>query len=418
MSAHPISVRRVGQLANSSASGDQVAEMAPSEPQPSDENCSNNLIHTDKSGGHDATSDEARTCNQDINAGVLPDGVVEDESFSDLPGRLVKYARQTSDAFEFGTWLKNSRGSKRLKAIAHRVSVCGSYLVFHRYFQRDVLKLADADFCCMAMLCPFCAGRRAVHHLQNTVPKLRHVLAGDKSLTPYLLTITIKDEQHCADMYKRIKALWSTVLEIRGEAVRRKRGFSCWAFLSGGVMSFEVKRGSGSGLWHIHGHAVVCGPVGLDPVVFKAAWSQLVGYKAQLDLRPLDSTMRLVTDPDSDETKKAVAKDLMEVFKYALKFNALTYEDRREAFEKLQGRRMISGFGSFYGLKLEDEFADDLSDLKSEPYVRMVFNAICGSEGRQYGLTRSHRVTPGQEGEGIDMEIGEPALSFPDEDFS
>lgn len=424
MSAHPISVARNGQLANSSSPVLQVVgEPLPQGPD-GGKNASLFLIHTNKSGGRNANDSDATTYNQDKKVIENQDGAAEKEGIAALPERLEKYARQTSDAAQFGAWLADlkssnrQKSSRRLKEIGHRVASCGSHLVFHDYYRRDLVKLAMANNCCMAMLCPFCAGRRAVRHLQNTIPKLRHVLASEKTLVPYLLTITIKDEPGCREMYSRIKALWSKVIEIRRESRSGKRAFSCWGNLAGGVMSFEVKRGSGSGLWHIHGHAVVCGPAGLQQHDFQSAWSDLVGYWAQLDLRPLNSSTRLQLDPDSAETEQAVAKDLMEVFKYALKFNAMTFEDRREAFEKLQGKRMVSAFGAFYGVKLEDEFVDDLEALELEPYIRMVYAAIGGGESRSYSLTRSHRVTPGQESEVIDQQAGQPVVEFSDGDFA
>jgi hypothetical protein len=115
--------------------------------------------------------------------------------------------------------------------------------------------------------------------------------------------------------------------------------------------------------------------------------------------------MRLELDPESAETEKAVAEDLMEVFKYALKFNAMTFEDRREAFEKLQGKRMVSAFGAFYGIKLEDEFGDDLEALEMEPYIRLVYAAIGIGADRAYRLKKSEQIEPAENGVGV-VEVG------------
>lgn len=413
--AHPISVSRTGQLPNSGAADRSSVDGASLGPLGVGENRSLFLIHTNKSGGRSANADDKKTYDQDKTARDFRDGAAENEGISALPERLEKYARQTEDALKFGSWLTGAKGSKRIKAIGHRVASCGSHLVFHDYYRRDLVKLAMANNCCMAMLCPFCAGRRAIRHLQNTIPKLRHVLASEQGLVPYLLTITIRDEDGCADMYRKIKALWSKVIEIRRESLKGKRAGVCWGKLAGGVMSFEVKRGSGSGLWHIHGHALVCGAAGLSPREFQEGWSDLVGYWAQLDLRPLNSSLRLQLDPDSQETEQAVAKDLMEVFKYALKFNAMTFEDRREAFEKLQGKRMVSAFGAFYGVKLEDDYLDDLEGLDMEPYIRLVYAAIAGPVERSYQLRKSERVCPGEDGDETIL-IGTDANELPSVD--
>jgi hypothetical protein len=384
---HPTSATLGGQIAN--ISGDLAPPF---------------LIHTAKAGGRSASADRIQGYNQDSQSeseiGLVREAdqePVQAEGLDALPERLEKYARQTADSAAFGRWLGSQVGWKRYQPIGRRVACCGSHLVFHDYYRRDLVKLIAANNCCVALLCPFCAGRRAVRHLQNTIPKLRHVLAGDRKLTPYLLTITIRDEPGCRDMFQRIRALWSKCIAMRREARAGKRARCAWGKLEGGVMSFEVKRGSGSGLWHIHGHAVVVGREGLTNHEFQSAWSDLVGYWAQCDLRPLKSAAQLELAPESPVTDKAIAKDLMEVFKYALKFNAMDFPDRFQAFRDLQGERLVRAFGVFRGLKLEDEFFDDAVGLEAEPYLRLVYAAIGGAEKRKYVLRRSQRVLPGWE---------------------
>lgn len=365
------------------------------------------LIHTAKAGGWVASPSAPSACDEKKSRHVSPfidctcdEQAREDEASKNLPSRLEKYARQTADAVKFGNWLVDQgKRWERYRPIGRRVASCGSHLVFHDYYDANKVKLVDANNCCAALLCPFCAGRRAVNHLRNTIPKLRAVLKEGAGLVPYLLTITIKDEARCRDMYHKLRGLWSKVIQLRREARKGKRVANAWGKIEGGIMSFEVKRGSGSGLWHIHGHALVVGPPGLVGHEFQLAWSEVVGYWAQADLRSLSCSPLLAVDPDSAETEKVLAKDLMEVFKYALKFNAMTFDDRFQAYRDLVGERLVRSFGAMRGVVLEDEFTDDITDLANQPYYRLVYAAMSTPTGdRGYALRRSQRFE-GVEGE-------------------
>lgn len=378
------------------------------------------LIHTNKARGQDANPFQETIKNQDImsesETGVVgqnDDDPVEFEGIDALPGRLEKYARQTQDAHDFGRWLAGKSGWKRYQPIGRRVATCGSHLVFHDYFRRDLVKLAEANNCCTAMLCPFCAGRRAVRHLQNTVPKIKLVLSEQTDLVPYLFTVTIRDEADLRKMYQTLRGLWSKVVKMRRETKCGNRS-SCWGKFEGGVMSFEVKRGSGSGLWHVHGHAVILAPAGLDPHEFQSAWSDLCGYWAQANLKPLTSADLLKSEPQADATDKALAKDLMEVFKYALKFNAMSFDDRFQAYRELSGQRLVRAFGALWGLKFEDEFLDDCSDMDNEPYIKLVYRALCSDTGRKYTLQSTERVDT-EQNESMEVCVGQDVSEWLDE---
>lgn len=359
------------------------------------------LIHRSKVGGFGVAADAERVCDEPrISVSDLkPEtGSVDSEHLGALPDRLERYARQTEDAAFFGQWMQGHSASRREKRVGAVVAGCGSWLMFHDYYELHRVKLASADFCNSHLLCPFCCGRRASRNLQGAVPKVRQVLrSSGGSLTPYLLTVTLRDEVHCRSMFLHLAKSWGRAIELRRESRARKRAHNVWAELDGGVMSFETKRGSGSGLWHIHGHAVVLAPAGLTKGEIQAAWSDVVGYWAQADLRELRSAYILREEPGSPDAEQWLAEDLMEVFKYSLKFNAMTFDDRLEAYRALGGQRMVRAFGSLWGLKLDVDLVDDLSEFEGVPYRELVYRAIGCPGERYYNPVRCTRICPGAE---------------------
>lgn len=372
------------------------------------------LIHTNKSGGRCGSLNTVTpSVNKDASS-VIPNSEAENlqepDGIFSLPRRLDRYAGKVSRSIQMGQWIASQARWKNWHPVGRRVAACGSYLQFHEYFRKDAIRLIAANNCCNALLCPFCAGLRGARHLKKAIQKIRAVMTDGAKLVPYLWTVTIKDESGCKAMYKRLRGLIGKVLQMRRDSFKANRVASAWAGFDGGIISVEVKKGKNSKQWHLHAHAIILGASGLDPVTFQRAWSDLVGYWAQSDLQPLRCTEQLLADRDSPETEAALAKDLQEVFKYAVKCSDMDPEDNFEAFRELQGQRLIRTFGSLYGLKLaDDDVVDTVDDLEGEPYRDLWFNLISGPTGRYYKLIRTQEIQPGPDGhEVVDVSSDDP----------
>jgi hypothetical protein len=394
VSAHPISVARNGQLANSPSPVLQVVGEPLPEGLDGVKNASLFLIQTNKSGGFGASQEEKSSYNENDSTSVPresdpPGG----DGIAGLAGRLERCAAKAGRSKLMGEWITSQPRWRNFFPVGRRVAACGSYLLFHDYWRKDQIRLMSANFCANALLCPFCATLRGARHMGKAIQKIQSVMAAEPGLVPYLWTGTIKDESTCGKMHKRIKGLLAKVLQSRRDSKKVSHRYSCWSKFHGGIVSFEVKRGSGSQLWHIHFHAIVLSQPGLDPDEFKRAWSDVVGYWAQSDLRPLRSTQLLVERPGEDATKDALAKDLQEVFKYAVKCSDMVPEDNFEAFRQLKGRRLISAFGSLFGLKFaDDDIADD--GIENEPYRKLLFDFVSSGPKPFYQLQSVKVVRP------------------------
>jgi hypothetical protein len=99
-------------------------------------------------------------------------------------------------------------------------------------------------------------------------------------------------------------------------------------------------------------------------------WQKFTGDSFIVDVSPFDPS-------------KALANNLMEVLKYALKFSELPEADNWEAYEKLSGRRLIASFGSLRGLQLPTDLNDDMTDLQDLPYVDLIYRFMGGHYSHQ-----------------------------------
>ena len=129
--------------------------------------------------------------------------------------------------------------------------------------------------------------------------------------------------------------------------------------VQGAVWSYEVKRGTGSGVWHPHLHMIALAEVQPDAERLSREWHQITGDSYIVDVRPISQE-----DP---------ASGFVEVFKYAVKFSDQEPADTVHAWETLNGKRLLASSGCFRGVDVPDELTDDCSDLDGLPYMDLLY---------------------------------------------
>jgi hypothetical protein len=314
---------------------------------------------------------------------ITLDGEVENgyDDSEALPGRLNRYAIAHRRAVKMSGYIKavapgtTHRSAADLGYLASTLHACGSYLVFRDYYTVGKVRLSAANFCRKHLLCPLCAIRRGAKALKAYTDRLSVILQDNIKLKPYLVTFTIKNREDLADAFghftrsmkrytdKRRKAL---SLSNRNLPVEMNKA-------AGGVSSIEVKRGAGSGLWHVHSHAVWLCEEMPDAKILAEEWQAVTGDSYVIDVRPF-----------SGSNLADYLTGFMEVFKYAVKFSSLELSDNWEAFNLLSGRRLVNSFGLFRGVDIPEEMTDEpLDDL---PYIEMFYQYIDGA-----GYTYVHR---------------------------
>lgn len=267
---------------------------------------------------------------------------------------------------------------RRLQRQLDEVESCGSVVDVHRFIGGlDERSFIVGRFCRRHLLCQVCAVRRGSRLLARLLERLKVVAREQGELVPYMLTATVRNGPRLSERFEHLRASWRAA--IHGDRSFRRR----WSELvAGGNYACEVKRGSESGTWHPHLHAVVLarGPLDVEQFgrawrwpEFSRQWHRATGDSFVVECHPLDvgdDVQQLAEDVAAVDRsalilgdsvgRSGLVRSLCEVAKYALKFGDLEPCDRIEGAVTLGGRRMTHGFGCLHGVDVDQ--VDSLRD--------------------------------------------------------
>ena len=276
-----------------------------------------------------------------------------------LPQRVQRYGKAKSGALDVANYMQSSTEHK---AMGHLVAGCGDYLVFRHYFTINRVRLHGASLCRKHLLCPLCAIRRGAKALKAYLDRWEVVQAQKPHLRPFLVTLTVKDGP---DLLERFKHLHNSQRELWKQK-QRGRG-SVLDGVEGAVWSYEVKRGSGSDLWHPHLHMIALAETAPDQARLSADWLAITGDSFIVDVRPISQE-----DP---------ASGFVEVFKYAVKFSDQPPCDTVHAWLTLSGKRLLASSGCFRGVEVPEDLMDDSEGLQDLPFVTLFYRYLRAAGG-------------------------------------
>lgn len=289
-----------------------------------------------------------------------PESVVAEIGVQGIEGlqkRVSRYGKAKTTALDVAEYIGNI---PEHQALARRIQTCGDYLVFRHYFTVDVVKLHGASLCMKHLLCPLCAIRRGAKSLKAYLDRWQVIQAEKPALRPFLVTLTVKDGPDLAERFKHLfKAqheLWKRKLRGRGSSLDG---------VSGAVWSYEIKRGSGSGVWHPHLHMIALAETMPDQDQLSSEWHNITGDSYIVDVRPISQE-----DP---------ASGFVEVFKYAVKFSDQPPADTLHAWLTLRGKRLLGSAGCFRGVEVPESLLDDPEGLGELPFVTLFYRYLSGS---------------------------------------
>lgn len=289
-------------------------------------------------------------------------GEIGVEGIESLPGRIGRYAKAKQGALDVADYIVSLPDHQ---ATAARLLSCGDYLVFRHYPTVDRVRLHGASLCMKHLLCPLCAIRRGSKALKAYLDRWEVIEAEKKHLRPFLVTLTVKDGD---DLSERFKHLFKAQHEL-WKRKRRGRG-SVLDGVAGAVWSYEIKRGTGSGLWHPHLHMIALAEHQPDQDSLSSEWKNITGDSHIVDVRPISQE-----DPVSG---------FIEVFKYAVKFSDQPPEDTVHAWLTLAGKRLLGSAGCFRGVEVPEALLDDPEGLDDLPFVTLFYRYL---RGRGYQLS-------------------------------
>lgn len=288
-------------------------------------------------------------------AQVQLDGV--SEGIEALPKRIDRYGKAKKGALDVANYMASF---PEHQAVARRVLGCGDYLVFRHYWTVDKVKLHGARLCMKHLLCPLCAIRRGSKALKAYADRYEVIKAEKPELQPFLVTLTVKDG---SDLRERFKHLHKAQYEL-WKRKSRGRG-SVLDGVEGAVWSYEIKRGTGSGLWHPHLHMIALARTQPDAFELGAEWKNITGDSFIVHVTPIDQEDHI--------------SGFMEVFKYAVKFSDQPPEDTVHAWLTLATKRLLGSAGCFRGVEVPESLLDDPEGLGELPYITLFYRYLRGA---------------------------------------
>lgn len=293
---------------------------------------------------------------------ILADDLVKGwDSTERLPERLESFHSLKQKGVDFVSWGIDSGVATQnpvTKRLFLKLVDCGQYLIFRNYISSKRSRLLGACTCKIHLLCPFCASRRGIKHSRIYKEKVNHLVeTADGQLDLVFITFTVKNGPDLFERFTHLRNSMRHLLKQRNNQLRDKYTHETEMFkLTGGVFAYEFKRGSGSDDWHPHIHMIALLPkhLKIDIAVLKNEWSEITKDSQVINI------------------KYANDNAYLEVFAYALKFSEMENMDRWDAYNLLQGERLISSFGELRGVQLpEDEMDDPLET--DEPFFDTLY---------------------------------------------
>lgn len=264
------------------------------------------------------------------------------------------------------------------KKIRQNLNGCANYLLFHDYYTIDELRLAKAQTCKQHLLCPFCAAQRASRMNTLNRPKVEQIIADNRSLKPVVLTLTVENGPNLSERQKHLMGNVKRLIQRRRDFLARG-GRTEFAKIAGAIYSYEVTN-NGNG-WHPHVHMICLLNDWIDQKALSAEWHALTGDSYIVDIRRIKP--KDLSAPDT----LTISNAMMEVLKYAVKFQDMSLEDNWHAYLTLRRKRLIGSFGVLHGVKHPDSLTDELLD--DLPYLEL-FYRYSRSQGA-YDLLQTRR---------------------------
>jgi hypothetical protein len=213
--------------------------------------------------------------------------------------------------------------------------------------------------------------RRGARQLKAYLDKFKTIKVAMPELKASMVTFTVKNGSDLQERYEHLMGAIKSLNQRRKDSLRKKASKSEWCKVFGDVGSFETTYSNKHG-WHPHCHFIALHIDDIDQEKLSEEWKEIPGDSFILDVRPLGH-------PDDP------AKDLVEVFKYNLKFSSLAPDKNYEAYKILYGRRMIVSHGFFWGVKVPEDVSELLEGL---PFIELFYRWIPGA-----GYSYSDRLT-------------------------
>lgn len=312
---------------------------------------------------------------QPVNTGV--DELSPSANQDEHQERLRKYAQAHKRTLEMSNWIlekvvypgevhlanlgtENTLYSDRKKKLVDKkllatdLRTCGDYLIFRDYYTVKQIRLHGMTSCKKHLLCPLCAIRRGAKSTKAYLDRMEVIKQAHGQIKAYLVTFTVKNGDDLKERYNHLQTSmkkYNLKRSRSNNSIREPKVEANKAL--GAVWSYEFKRGSGSGIWHPHAHAIWLCYDAPDQKTLRAEWQEITGDSHIVDITPF-------------KNQEDIVGGFLEVFKYAVKFSDMPLADNYHGFQVLHGRRLVASFGLFRGVVVPEQMTDD--EIEKLPY--------------------------------------------------
>jgi hypothetical protein len=262
-----------------------------------------------------------------------------------------------------------------------KLDSCYDYLLFKDYINLKKIRLGATHSCQVHLLCPMCAIVRAAKQVQLYEAKFKELKKRNPMLSIYYVVLTVKNGTDLLERYEHLKNSLKILTSRRQDAIIAKSGKksknyalnSVFANVSAGAYSIEIKKGKNSKEWHPHANLLLLSEDFIIESEIKSEWKSITK----------DSKIAYCEVKNDDD--KTV---FVEIFKYALKFSEMEFDDNFTAWDTLKGCRLMGTFGDFRSLNIDKE--DTEIALKDEPYIELFYKYQI--ESQKYKLYRKNKI--------------------------
>jgi len=178
----------------------------------------------------------------------------------------------------------------------------------------EVKVLSDS---CRDRWCPMCSGQKFSYAKQSTLDYLQTLKS------PKFLTLTLRNNEN--DLKSQVEFLQERFRSLRQRAYWKKN-------VRGGMWYLEIKRGSGSGMWHPHLHILLDGNY-MEQAKLSKLW-ELVTFGSPI--------LYIVNVNDQERAAGYVAKYSAK----PAKLEGMPLDDRVEVITAMFRKRMCGTFGN------------------------------------------------------------------------
>jgi len=278
--------------------------------------------------------------------------------------RISKAKRRT---LTFLDWCDSTHQSPFTPSMNANISKCASWLQFRDY-DKNGHKLTNARFCKKDKVCPACAMRRASKQVKKVYNEL---YSNPDLMTGYwyyiVLPVRHKASEDFSTVFNRLGGGLKKINQAMRNVARGQESNNFFTMFDGIMYSIEQTKTDNG--WNIHANLLCRSDKPIRDLKRKKGgfWSPSMVETWE----ELTGSLNVSINPISIKNEDDLMKNLMEVFKYSLKFQDLKNEDLLIAYRGTYRKRLLGSMGTLRQLKTDVSLQGD--DVVGDVFTESTF---------------------------------------------